>query len=74
MKSLGSIFRIFVALALICASGLSYAADLKIGLVLDKGGKDDKSFNSAAYLGAMKAKDELHVFVKYVEATDENSF
>jgi basic membrane protein A len=45
-----------------------------VGLVLDKGGKDDKSFNSAAYAGAMKAKDDLHIFVKYVEATDENSF
>lgn len=48
-------------------------AEFKVGLVLDKGGKDDKSFNSAAYQGAMKAKDDLHVFVKYVEATDDNS-
>ena len=50
------------------------AGEIRVALVLDKGGKDDKSFNSAAYLGAMKAKDDLHVYVKYVEATDENSF
>ncbi len=47
---------------------------MKIGLVLDKGGKDDKSFNSAAYQGAMRVKEELKSFVKYVEATDDNAF
>ncbi len=46
---------------------------LKVGLVLDKGGKDDKSFNSAAYLGATKAEKELGIELKYVEATDTNS-
>ena len=49
-------------------------ADFRVGLVLDKGGKDDKSFNSAAFKGAMKAKDDLKLFVKYVEASDDNSF
>jgi basic membrane protein A len=48
-------------------------ANLKIGLVLDKGGKDDKSFNSAAYAGAKKAEKELGIELKYVEATDNNS-
>jgi basic membrane protein A and related proteins len=56
------------------ASVSAQAKELRVGLVLDKGGKDDKSFNSAAYTGAMKAKDDLHIFVKYVEATDDNSF
>jgi basic membrane protein A len=46
---------------------------LKVGLVLDKGGKDDKSFNSAAYEGATKAQKELGIELKYVEATDSNS-
>ena len=46
----------------------------RIGLVFDKGGKDDKSFNSAAYQGALKVKKELGYFVKYVEATDDNAF
>lgn len=49
-------------------------AQFKLALVLDKGGKDDKSFNSSAYQGAMRAKDELKIFVKYVEATDDNAF
>jgi basic membrane protein A and related proteins len=49
------------------------AQGLKVGLVLDKGGKDDKSFNSAAYAGAKKAEKELGIELKYVEATDNNS-
>jgi basic membrane protein A len=75
MNKLPKILRTSLAAALILAGAqASQAAELRVGLVLDKGGKDDKSFNSAAYVGAMKAKDELHVFVKYVEATDDNSF
>lgn len=48
-------------------------ANIKVGLVLDKGGKDDKSFNSSAYEGATKAQKELGIELKYVEATDNNS-
>jgi Uncharacterized ABC-type transport system, periplasmic component/surface lipoprotein len=50
-----------------------FASSIKVGLVLDKGGKDDKSFNSAAYAGAMKAQKDLGVELKYVEATDTNA-
>lgn len=50
----------------------SYAV-FKVGLVLDKGGKDDKSFNTSAYEGATKAQKELGIELKYVEATDNNS-
>lgn len=46
----------------------------KIALVFDKGGKDDKSFNTSGYKGAMEAKQKLGAEVKYVEATDDNSF
>ena len=45
----------------------------KVGLVLDKGGKDDKSFNSSAYEGASRAKKDLGIDLKYVEATDNNA-
>jgi basic membrane protein A len=50
------------------------AEEFRVGLVLDRGGKDDKSFNASAYEGAMRAKSQLGVFVKYVEATDDNAF
>lgn len=54
-------------------STLSWAETIRIGLVLDKGGKDDKSFNSAAFEGAKKAEKELGIELKYVEATDLNA-
>jgi len=50
------------------------AAEFKVGLVLDRGGKDDKSFNSSAYEGANLAKSKLGIQLKYVEATDDNAF
>ncbi len=59
--------------ALIGISGSSSFAALKVGLVLDKGGKDDKSFNTAAFEGAIKAEKDLKIDLKYVEATDVNA-
>ncbi len=57
------------------AGGLSSAwAEVKVGLVFDKGGKDDKSFNSSAFRGATEAKDKLKAFIKYVEATDDSAY
>jgi basic membrane protein A len=52
----------------------SGSSALKVGLVLDRGGKDDKSFNSAAYAGSKKAADEHGFELKVVEASDTNSF
>ncbi|MBL7556362.1 MAG: BMP family ABC transporter substrate-binding protein [Bdellovibrionaceae bacterium] len=60
-------------MVLLIASTGQTAEKLKIGLVLDKGGKEDKSFNSAAYQGASLAEKELGIELKYVEATDVNS-
>lgn len=52
---------------------ISNAEALKVALVLDKGGKDDKSFNAAAYAGATRAEKDLKIDLKYVEATDTNA-
>ncbi|WP_415062346.1 BMP family lipoprotein [Bdellovibrio sp.] len=64
---------ILTALLIVSFNISSYANPLKVGLVLDKGGKDDKSFNSAAYQGASKAEKDLKIDLKYVEATDTNA-
>src|SRR4051812_10358577 len=64
-------FAVLVALA--CGSSSAWAA-LRIGLVLDRGGKDDRSFNSSAYQGALRAKEKLGASLKYVEAMDDNAF
>lgn len=63
------------SLIVLCLFALNSFANkpIKVGLVLDKGGKDDKSFNSAAYEGAMKAQKELGISLKFVEATDLNA-
>lgn len=63
---------ILVMTILVCSTA-SLAAPLKVGLVLDRGGKDDKSFNSAAYLGASKAEKDFKIELKFVEATDTNA-
>jgi basic membrane protein A and related proteins len=65
--------RFLLSLALVFLSTI-VRAEFKVGLVLDRGGKDDKSFNASAYQGAMEAKKKLGVYVKYVEATDDNAF
>jgi basic membrane protein A and related proteins len=42
----------------------------KVGLVLDKAGKDDQSFNASAYKGSLRAQKDLGVLVKTVEVRD----
>ncbi len=49
-------------------------AEFKVGLVLDRGGKDDKSFNTSAYEGATRAKSKLGILLKCVESPDDNAF
>lgn len=46
-------------------------AAIKVGLVLDKGGRDDKSFNSAAFQGASEAQKKLGISLKVVESSDD---
>jgi len=64
-----SLLGIFVAVSL-----QSAVAEFKVALLLDRGGKDDKSFNASAYEGATEAKKKLGIYLKYVEATDDNAF
>ncbi|MCB0407382.1 MAG: BMP family ABC transporter substrate-binding protein, partial [Bdellovibrionales bacterium] len=64
---------LFLTFCIILPFNSFSAEKLRVGLVLDKGGKDDKSFNSAAYQGATLAEKNLGIELKYVEATDINS-
>lgn len=67
--------RLPVTLIAVFAVSLQSAlAEFKVGLVLDRGGKDDKSFNASAYQGATEAKKKLGIQLKYVEASDDNAF
>lgn len=70
----GRFFKGILLSVLALASCRSAFAEFNVGIVFDKGGKDDKSFNTAAYVGAMKAKQDLHVYVKYIEAMDDSAY
>ena len=45
-------------------------AGVRVGLVFDIGGKNDGSFNEAAYRGLLRARDELGVQVEFIEPTE----
>ncbi len=63
-----------ILVAVVAIAVQSARAEFRVGLVLDRGGKDDKSFNAAAYEGATEAKKKLGIYLKYVEASDDNAF
>src|SRR5436190_372007 len=46
---------------------------LRVGIVFDIGGKDDKSFNAAAWEGVKRAKEQLGIFLRDVEPGDPTS-
>jgi basic membrane protein A len=51
-------------------AGKKQGAGRRVGLVFDVGGKNDKSFNEAAWRGLQRARDELGVDVQYIEPTE----
>ena len=52
----------------------AFAKSFKVGLVLDKAGREDRSFNEAALKGLKKAKKELGIKSKDVVAADDHAF
>ncbi|MBX3277890.1 MAG: BMP family ABC transporter substrate-binding protein [Acidobacteria bacterium] len=71
-----------LAAAVICITlggcGLSRAGEsddglTRVGIVFDIGGKDDRSFNAAAYQGVLRAKRELPITLRDVEPGDPTS-
>ena len=46
------------------------AGKVRVGLVFDVGGKNDKSFNESAWRGLMRARDELGVAVTFIEPSE----
>lgn len=45
-------------------------AGIKVGLVFDVGGKNDKSFNESAWRGLQRVRDELGVDIQFIEPTE----
>jgi basic membrane protein A len=67
-----NLFKFFIIISSFFIFTTSYA-DSRVCLILDKGGKDDKSFNQSAYEGFLKAKSELPISKesKYVTVRED---
>src|SRR5262245_23458812 len=77
MKSrLGAAILIF-ALATSCRSANSASADdpskVHVGIVFDIGGKDDRSFNAAAWQGVSRAAKDFPIVLRDAEPGDSTS-
>jgi basic membrane protein A len=78
MRNLAFALLLTIALILPACTGVIGKRDesggkLRVGIVFDIGGKDDKSFNAAAWEGVKRAKDELGIFLRDVEPGDPTS-
>lgn len=72
----GTFLALSCALALGCQAHGRAADDkskVHVGIVFDAGGKDDRSFNAAAWKGVQRARKELGVVVRDAEPGDPNS-
>ncbi|HEY0061917.1 MAG TPA: BMP family ABC transporter substrate-binding protein [Telluria sp.] len=58
--------QLSIMMATLCVAASASAADPKLGIVYDAGGKFDKSFNQSAFEGAERFKKETGI--KYFEA------
>jgi basic membrane protein A len=66
----------FVALFVSACGGTSAAEDkskLKVGIVFDIGGKDDRSFNAAAWEGVQRAAKDLPIILRDIEPGTPNA-
>jgi basic membrane protein A len=73
MKSIQNLFKSAIVMLIVCQP-FAHANEIKVGLVLEKSGKDDKSFNASAYKGVKRAEKELGVTTKTVEAPDNSAY
>jgi len=77
MKKIALLALVVALLFSGCLSGLagrdSSSAKIKVGLVFDIGGKDDRSFNAAAYEGARRAARDFPILMRDAEPGDPTS-
>ena len=67
---IGALLAVHVALLFITPRGAAEPPSgegLDIGIVLDVGGRGDKSFNDGAFLGAERAEKELGARIRFIE-------
>lgn len=72
-----SIFLAFVlvfSMVLAACAPQATSTKLKVGLVTDTGGVNDKSFNQSAWEGVQKAGTDLNLDVKYIESKQPTDY
>ena len=65
--------KILAVLILSLVMSVPAWAEVRVGMVFDAGGKNDRSFNQSAFEGAIKARDELGIYLKDVEPGDSSA-
>ena len=76
-KSLFALLAVLVIASLAlsaCGGAAPGGGKLKIGLVTDVGGVNDKSFNQSAWAGAQKGATEFGYDVKYIESKQPTDY
>jgi basic membrane protein A and related proteins len=75
-KSLFALLAVLViaSLALSACGGATGGGKIKVGLVTDVGGVNDKSFNQSAWAGAQKGAQEFGYDVKYIESKQPTDY
>jgi basic membrane protein A and related proteins len=63
--------QLSVAIAALCVTAGAFAADPKLGIVYDAGGKFDKSFNQSAFEGASRFQKETGIKFIEVQASSD---
>ena len=61
---------VVIGVAVVPSAAVKSGSGIHIGLVFDVGGKNDKSFNEAAWRGLQRARDELGVDIQFIEPTE----
>ncbi|HEV2856546.1 MAG TPA: BMP family ABC transporter substrate-binding protein [Thermoanaerobaculia bacterium] len=76
-QSLGLVLALAASLAASGCRDLSYAAGdpkrIHVGIVFDSGGKDDRSFNAAAFRGVTRAAKDFPIVLRDAEPGDPAS-
>jgi basic membrane protein A len=65
-----NIALIAAGMVLVSATGGTKGKGIRVGLVFDIGGKNDKSFNTAAWRGLERARTELGVQAEFIEPSE----
>jgi basic membrane protein A len=76
-KSLFALFALMLVASMIlsaCGGAGGAGGKLKVGLVTDVGGVNDKSFNQSAWAGAQKGASEFGYDVNYIESKQPTDY